>query len=863
MLDQVLVEVEKQHHPRPCSACHTDDQSLACPRQLAINKLITGYLKTDRLYRSVIKRIYQGRKFAQSHQLSGSQIPDLVVVVEAVSGQDQYWAIYNRIHHPQTASEVLTNPGLIAKAEFAVDDQWRLFDRQVLVLLSPDRLADLVANWPTKGVRIPTTIIDWSDLRQAAVDWSKLALGQSGPSAQLKVNKRRDYQRQALLDCQAHFQNRRRGKLIMPPRTGKTVTSLWLAELIDHRRNLVLVLVPDSTFLGPTLRTFSANAKHRLDWLVIAQDARIVFNGCPYPVITTKKQIKNTLSNLFDQLKLANRLRVVLATYQSLETLIETQTKAKVAFDLVIYDEAHHLVDSWYQPDLVNYLRPKKAFSLRAFKHLFVTSTPTIYGRRTRGWSNNQDVVVEASLANRQLFGQDIHRLSFNDAVKKRLVNDWRVVICEIDQTKIGKTSLKTGLSRLLQIQIQTLVTILQRPQIKLTKIWLPRTKVNPLTLKHLEQLIVYAGFANQPQQIIDYCSTVINQTTKVKLNLTNLSVSSVDCYPNQALEAWSQGGGRRMLVADDQRLIKLQPTLTADGLVYFSSSADAFVVSGALAPALARTADGLSYLVVPVVTRRGFLRRSQNQQAYSNLWLILNALKSYDDGWRFSLGHLKQRPDQFISDRVLSFSPPIKDPNIRRPDRHWLAQQIIEQAAGLTYHQDLINLTKTVSHHYRSQLIRGLNQSTAAQKKLINLRDQLRQQLANPSLSTSATLDVVVGHLVVEPIVRPFIGRNQVARTIKSFVRSNFDDQNLYYRHGHPHWRHLVNHLNQTTLITKTKTEIKQLQRHRRQEVNSIYLEFIQHRSTHKLGLMTTDGSLNSVVDNLAHLLDYCLVLG
>jgi predicted helicase len=90
-------------------------------------------------------------------------------------------------------------------------------------------------------------------LEDSAIDWSNYDI--NNPKVTLKPKKKlRPHQEEALTDVRKGFKTADRGKLIMACGTGKTFTSLKIAEEHAGKNGLVLFLVPSLSLLDQTLR---------------------------------------------------------------------------------------------------------------------------------------------------------------------------------------------------------------------------------------------------------------------------------------------------------------------------------------------------------------------------------------------------------------------------------------------------------------------------------------------------------------------------------------------------------------------------------------------------------------------------------
>ena len=125
------------------------------------------------------------------------------------------------------------------------------------------------------GQRIPTQRLDVSYLNESTVDWDGFtwatpsALPTKGPKTV------RPHQTKALEAVRDGFSTADRGKLIMACGTGKTFTSLKLAEELVGVGGTVLFLVPSISLLSQTLREWVQDASVPLRPFAVCSDVKV------------------------------------------------------------------------------------------------------------------------------------------------------------------------------------------------------------------------------------------------------------------------------------------------------------------------------------------------------------------------------------------------------------------------------------------------------------------------------------------------------------------------------------------------------------------------------------------------------------
>ena len=123
--------------------------------------------------------------------------------------------------------------------------------------------------------------------------------------------------------------------------------------------------------------------------------------------------------------------RVVFATYQSSPVIADALAKTRRRFDLVIADEAHRCAGV-ASSAFATVLDPKK---IPARKRIFMTATARYYTGRLVKAARENDLDV-ASMDDEAKFGPVFHRLTFGQAIKEKLLSDYRVVIVGIDDAR-------------------------------------------------------------------------------------------------------------------------------------------------------------------------------------------------------------------------------------------------------------------------------------------------------------------------------------------------------------------------------------------------------------------------------------------
>ena len=241
----------------------------------------------------------------------------------------------------------------------------------------------------------------------------------------------RTHQAQAINDVSAGLQTASRGQLIMACGTGKTLTALWITERLDS--SCTLVLVPSLSLLSQTLSEWSIHANTPWSYLCVCSDETVNKNDdmpisnvddLPFEVTTKPADIAKFL-------KTRGR-KIVFSTYQSSAQVAKAQKLAGKKFDLTIADEAHRLTGK-NDAEFATVLDAKK---IPTKKLLFMTATPRTYTPAIKQTAADRGVEI-SSMDDEKVFGKELHKLSFGQAIEQDLLTDYRVVIVGVTDPQV------------------------------------------------------------------------------------------------------------------------------------------------------------------------------------------------------------------------------------------------------------------------------------------------------------------------------------------------------------------------------------------------------------------------------------------
>ncbi len=369
-------------------------------------------------YRGEIEKVMLWQEFSNEKDLG------IDLVAETSGGE--FWAIQCKFYAENTTIEKSAVDSFISNSGRTFNG--KKFSLRIFISTS-DNFTENAAKM-FENQTPPVIQIGMEDLRNAAVDWEKL---DAGEFVRLQRNLR-DYQIEALDAAHEHFKNNERGKLIMACGTGKTFTSLRIAEDLTQNCGLVLFLVPSLSLVKQTLN----------EWTNFSADAIRAICVCSDKTVAADDDIKNVMlkipvTNQPEEISAAvNRkgnfgMTVIFSTYQSIEKVIA----AKLNFDLVICDEAHRTAGNSKKD------KDSKLFSLVhdnaeiiSKRRLYMTATPKLYSENLKNTAKEKNLTVW-SMDDENIFGKEFFRISFKRAIELNCLSDYKLLIFAVSENEV------------------------------------------------------------------------------------------------------------------------------------------------------------------------------------------------------------------------------------------------------------------------------------------------------------------------------------------------------------------------------------------------------------------------------------------
>jgi predicted helicase len=791
-------------------------------------RLMQRFLQTDPTYERHFKHVWLWSEFPFRTDLGGK---DTGIDLVAQDTLGDYWAVQCKCYAADARIDKAEVDSFHSTASRSfVDDSGRTSRFAHCLWISTTDNWGVNAEEAIRNRIPPVSRITPAHLQNSAVDWDKLARDMSGDNARKPAHQPLPHQMDAIAAAEKHYiaNAAGRGQLIMACGTGKTFTSLRIAEALDGGNSFVLFLVPSIALLGQTLREWTTHATHPIRAICICSDSEVSKHKTKnedsdgFGVVDLALPASTDTAVILRQLENADTtpgpgLTVVFSTYQSIAVIAGAQKAlarkrgvACAAFDLVICDEAHRTTGVTLSgEDESAFVRVHDNAFLPARRRLYMTATPRLYHETAKKTAAENDMVL-CSMDDPALYGPIFHHIGFGEAVNRGLLSDYKVLILTVNDRDLpaaaqqmlatGKTEIPAGdINKLIgcinalskQILGDNGVTRAADPAPMRTAVaFCQSIKISRQITAALNQMgdLYYKTLPDTARENLVTVSadhvdgTMSAPTRELKLNWLKKPAASVasPCHILTNVRCLSEGVD--------------VPSLDA---VMFLSARNSQVDVVQSVGRVMRRAPGkkYGYIIIPIVTPSDVSgeKALDNNPAYAVVWTVLNALRAHDDRFAATINKIELNRNKPAS-IIIGGAAHGEAGDTEHVGKNAHDEAVTQMALQFDQVQTLLYaklVEKVGDRRYWEQWAADIARIAESEIKTITRlvetpgghRDAfekflhgLRQNI-NPSISAPAAIEMLAQHRITQPVFEAlfenhsFAGNNPVSKSMESML--------------------------------------------------------------------------------------------
>ena len=643
---------------------------------------------------------------------------------------------------------------------------------------------------------VPVRRLGLDDFEQSRVDWASFNPSTPTVLSLTEGSDLRPYQRTAINDVVAGFREHDRGRLIMACGTGKTFTSLRLAEEYVGAAGSVLFLVPSIALLSQALREWSNQNSVGMTAMAVCSDRKASRTRRASEDSSEISVVDLALPATTDPETLANRMRetrrdgegmrVVFATYQSIDVVAQAQKIAGLEpFDLIVCDEAHRTTGATLAgEDESPFVRVHDENYLKASKRLYMTATPRIYDDASKAKAGRAQAVL-ASMDDEDTFGPEMYRLGFGDAVSMGMLTDYKVLILTVNQESVNE-AMQEAFAENGELTLDDAT--------RLIGCWNGLAKRGDaehsfgLDAQPMKRAVAFARSIKDSKQVKSQFNEVVsayveNHDGEDVDDLLQVEVEHVDGTMN-AMERNAHLDWLREPTPENHCRVLTNARCLSEGVdvpsldaVMFLNPRKSVVDVVQSVGRVMRLSQGkkFGYIILPVVVPAGSSPESalDDNKNFRVVWEVLQALRAHDERFDAMVNkvELNRKRDDKVNVIGVGFGGDNSDEGGAPPPGESAQGRIDLRLSQMDSLRDAIYakmVTKVGSRHYWDQWAKDIAQiaqahiaritalvddpSTAAANQFSVFLDALRRNL-NESISRDGAIEMLAQHMITKPV--------------------------------------------------------------------------------------------------------------
>ena len=614
-------------------------------RGTLFEKLVLAYLKNEPIYQRLYKNVWEL-----------NDVPTEYAIPKKDTGVD---LVAEQFNGDLVAVQAKFYENKVGKAEinsFVAELGKSYYQRGLIVSTVDDwnkNALDTIEH-NQKGIEL----IGLSDLRNSQIDWTKFSFERPEVVSIKSPKKLRPYQELALERAVEHFDLNDRGQLIMAPGTGKTFTSLKIAETLSKKQSgqfKVLYLVPSIQLLTQTLRGWNNDTEMIMTSMAVTSDRDasrgndgtedIKASDIGYPATTSKEQLLNNWKDVEETQKDSD-IFVVFSTYQSIEVIGNAQKEGFPEFDLIVSDEAHRTTGAYEaSKEASTFTKVHSNTSIQGRKRMYQTATPKIYGESAKKNAKDKSILL-SSMDDVNKFGEVFYRMGFGQAVSHGILTDYKVMVLAVDEAAIQKDMQKSLSDPENGLNIDDVGRIVG--------IWNGMMRRNgyknpiknsPYDGAPLERAIAFTRTIADSKKVTQQFEEVVNEYLGSELEEESIQLSmrhadgSMNALQKGEVLDWladpNKPEDEARIVSNVRFLTEGIDVPTLDAVIFLAPKKSQVDIVQAVGRIM-RKAQGkdYGYIILPIVIPTDEAPETilDNNKNYEVVWQVINALRSVDE---------------------------------------------------------------------------------------------------------------------------------------------------------------------------------------------------------------------------------------
>lgn len=771
-------------------------------------QIVVAYLKNEPAYQNRFKNVWMLAEVPEEFGISRKDT-GVDIVAENVDGT--LTAVQAKFYEGKVGKDTINS--------YIADMNKAYYEDGLLISTSDEWNQNALETIREQSKNIQ--LIGLSDLRSSSVDWDQFKFDTKNLGIVKSKKQIRDYQSKAIDAAIQYYENNDRGMLIMAPGTGKTFTSLKIAEELARKSQkdtfFVLYLVPSIQLLSQTLFGWNSDISDEFEMNSFAvtsdrgasqkktdsEDLLPIDIG--FPATTKSEEIIRNYESLPEKTE-RPQFTVIFSTYQSIDRIQEAQNLGYPDFDLIIADEAHRTTGfNQSGQEESTFRKVHSNENVRGKLRLYQTATPRIYGEDAKTKGEEKSVVID-SMDDETRFGKEFFRLGFGEAVQRGILTDYKVVVLAVDQKTIQKDMQQT-LADDNGLNIDDVGRIIG--------VWNGMMKRESFSDKvegrPMKRAIAFSDKIVNSKKIADEFNTVVNEYLGAWAGESfSVDVHHVDGGMNAIKKKeeldWLAGDmpdNHARVLSNVKFLTEGIDVPNLDAVIFFAPKKSQVDIVQAVGRIMRKYEDKeYGYIILPIVIPEGTTPENvlDDNKTYDAVWQVLNALRSTDERFNAMVNQLElnnKKPKNF--DVIGHGAAPSTELDEDSYDKQHEGEEPQYRQIELAYDWDAVEnaiygkvVRKVGNRRYLEDWSKDVNEIAQRYISWINTRLEDKQDPIavefgqfvkslqyniNSSIDQGQAVEMLAQHLITKPVFEAlfdeysFVNNNPVSTAMEKII--------------------------------------------------------------------------------------------
>jgi predicted helicase len=729
-------------------------------------KFVIQYLTNDPYYSELIEFVWMWKDFPYNNNEQDTGID----IVLKIKDSEDYWAIQCKFYsNTNKISKEDIDTFLSASSRSFGDENKKIIFVRRILFTTTDNFTKNAYN-TISFQNIPVTIIGLNELINSPFDWDKFDINKPSILTRKKKYELRQHQKEAFDAVIKGFNKFSKGKLIMACGSGKTFTSLKIAENYTNEKSKILVLVPSISLLSQTMKEWAIEKNKEVKFIAICSDDKasnisdedLSLSQLVYPATTNFYELEANYLTATSQ----NKSVYIFSTYQSVEQVSKLQKKLNFEFDLIICDEAHRTTGvSLSKNDESYFTKIHDNDFVKTKRRLYMTATPKIYSDKIKDKLSSINDAVITSMDDLEIFGPTFYNLSFSAAINQNILTDYKVLILAVDE-KFIKEKLKES---------NTEQEIKLDDAIKMYGCWLGINKItskdddsfinDPLPMKRA------VAFTNKISDSIYF-----KENFSKLLNIINnddkafLEVDHIDGRDNSNLRSsklsWLRNidsDNKSKILSNAKCLSEGVDVPSLDAVIFLNPRSSIVDIVQSVGRVMRKSEEKkYGYVILPVGIPEGIKPEEalKDNEKYKVIWQVLQALRSHDDRFDNTINKLRLNKNKPPQINIIGITPPkgFVEEQIALTEtefndwRDKIYVKLVEKVGSRVYWENWAKDVSTLASQKTNEIRDIVERNKEIRKEFLNFVEELRKMI-NPGISENESIELLSQHIITKPI--------------------------------------------------------------------------------------------------------------